>query len=107
MSFDLWGLSVVLFEAASGCHPFLASSRGETFDNIVHGAMVEITSIMPDCPPEWRSFLKNALATDRRSRPASAGEFKGQLEGLRAQLRLPPADSASAEVNRNKPELTV
>ncbi len=66
--FDLWGLSVVLFEAISGRHPFSARTREATLHRIQSGSMIDIGAVTPECPASVKSFLEDSLAVDRRRR---------------------------------------
>lgn len=74
-SFDLWSLSVVLYEAVAGQHPFahlrspLAASR----------VAPDLRTLRPDCPPALVELLTSALSADRAKRPASAAELRARL----------------------------
>jgi len=88
---DLWGLSVVLFEALGGSHPFASGSRQRTWDNILDGTRPDILSLRPDCPAEVKAFIDDSLAVDRRRRPATAKEFRSRLEEVRHHLDVKAA----------------
>jgi protein kinase-like protein/GAF domain-containing protein len=81
VSFDLWGLSVTLFEAVAGRNPFVAANRFETARLISSGTLPEIRSLRANCPDALAAFLHDSLSLDRRRRPPSAREFGVRLRG--------------------------
>jgi hypothetical protein len=85
-SFDLWSLAVVLFEALTATHPFLAESGGKKLDRLREARPPDIEKLLPGCPPAVSEFLARALAADRRRRPASAKEFGTELRRLKMDL---------------------
>jgi len=87
-SFDLWSLSLTLFESIAGQHPF----RSDTFDgvltNVTHATIPALRDLVPHCPVDLAHFFSDALARDPRRRPATAGEFRARLRRIRADLQL-------------------
>lgn len=82
---DLWALSLVLFEALAGAHPFAADSM----DDVMHRIRTNTPDIhawRPDTPACVRDFLGDALSPRRASRPASAGVLASELRRLSAAL---------------------
>jgi hypothetical protein len=80
---DLWGLALVLFEAAAGIHPFLAPTVGEVFARVQEGRVDDIRRWCPHAPAEMAAFFERALHVDGRRRFPSAAEFGLTLRDLR------------------------
>jgi hypothetical protein len=59
--FDLWALTVVLFEAITGRHPFAAGV--DTAENICRGRLNVSIEENPDIPEAVRYFLREALTS--------------------------------------------
>lgn len=85
-SFDLWSLSLVLFESVAGRNPFHGATIGDVADNIRRGPAPDILAYCAECPPALATFFTAALAPDRAERPRSAGELRTWLQELRARL---------------------
>lgn len=73
--FDLWSLSVVAFEAASGTHPFERASSSETLRAIRRGFDDDLRAATAEWPEAVRELFANLLARDRGRRPASAAQM--------------------------------
>jgi hypothetical protein len=84
VSFDLWSLAVVLFEAVAGRHPAYASTARDTVLRVMNGNLDNIAALVPQCPNQVREFFESALAREPRQRPTSAGTFGQRLRELRA-----------------------
>jgi serine/threonine protein kinase len=85
-SFDLWGLAAVLYEALTGRAAFRSSSRAETLARIRVGAAPDPRELCAEIRPAVARFLKDALARDRRRRPANVAEFRQRLNALHDHL---------------------
>ena len=80
VSWDLWALAVVAYEALTGALPFPVASR-ETWRRLVlAGRFTPLAEHLPDAPARWQAFFTRALALDRAQRPPSAAEFLRDLE---------------------------
>ena len=82
---DLWALAMVLYESLAGRHPLKSASMSEMFTRIARGDIPDIRQLRPDCPAALADFFGAALHKQRRHRPASALEFRQQLERIAAQ----------------------
>ncbi len=82
VGFDLWGLSVTLFEAVAGRNPFAAVNRFESAQLISRGTLPEIRTLRAGCPEALAVFLHDSLSLDRRRRPPSARDFGARLRGV-------------------------
>jgi eukaryotic-like serine/threonine-protein kinase len=85
-SFDLWSLSLLLFEAIAGQHPFAAPTTAQAFERI-RGAAVDIRDYRKDCPPTLIAFFLSALSQDPARRPQSAAELRNWLRRLRTDTQ--------------------
>lgn len=78
-SFDLWSLSVSLFEATAGRHPFAAQNVYETVRRITVEGAPDLCDLVPDCRPGLARFFRLSLARERQHRPSSANEYAAAL----------------------------
>jgi len=84
--FDLWALGIVLFEAVAGLHPLLIRETTGLRQRIFEGEVVDIRTVVPDCPEPLARFFDLTLARDFTARPASAAEMQERLRALRTEL---------------------
>lgn len=71
-SFDLWSLATVVYEAATGRHPFERASAVATWDAIREAQLPSWDEALADCPAAVRTLFATALSPKRGERPASA-----------------------------------
>lgn len=90
VGFDLWGLSVVLYECLVGERIFRGSVR-EVMAAISAGSIPDLRELRPDCPTEVAELLAVFLHRDRGRRPAHAAALRHELELLRARVESPPS----------------
>lgn len=88
-SFDLWGLSVTLWEALVGENPFMAPTAALVFARIGRGDVPDVREHAPHVSPELARFLSRALSPDIRLRPASAASWKSALDAALRSSRSP------------------
>jgi serine/threonine protein kinase len=79
---DVFSLGVVLYELATGQHPFIGSTTAVTFDRILNAAPTAPISVNPELPLEFEGVLNNALEKDREIRCQSAAELRVDLKRL-------------------------
>ena len=82
-SFDLWALSVTLYEALSGINPFRAPSPAETIERLLRHDPTPLHELRTDCPSDLSSLLAKALSRNIGDRPVGATEFRQALGNLR------------------------
>lgn len=80
VSWDLWALAVVTYEALTGALPFPVASRDLWRQAVLAGRYTSLGAHLADPPARWQAFFSRALAVDRAARPASAAEFLRELD---------------------------
>ena len=79
-SFDLWGLSVTIYETVTGLNPFAASSAARTAERILSRPVPDPRTLRPSCPAPLAELLLSALARSASARPASARALREAME---------------------------
>jgi eukaryotic-like serine/threonine-protein kinase len=79
---DLFGLGVVLYEMATGKHPFQGATTAMVFDRILNHSPVPPTSLNAQLPGEFEDILNKTLEKDRELRCQSAAELRADLKRL-------------------------
>jgi serine/threonine protein kinase/Tol biopolymer transport system component len=79
---DLFALGVVLYEMATGRHPFQGSTTAVVFDRILNHAPVAPISLNSQIPVEFENILNKTLEKDRELRCQSAAELRADLKRL-------------------------
>jgi serine/threonine protein kinase len=85
-SFDLWSVSLVLYEALTGRHPFDAETVTEVITKIQATEVPDVRDFRPDCPAPLAAVLRDSLSPILGRRPATASELRLRLQHLRANL---------------------
>jgi serine/threonine protein kinase len=85
-SFDLWSVSLVLYEALTGHHPFDADTVTEVMSKIQLTEVPDVRDFRPDCPASVAALLRDCLSPVPTRRPPSATELRVRLQRLRASL---------------------
>jgi hypothetical protein len=82
-SFDLWGVSVVLFEAIAGVHPAKVGPPDmPRISALVAEAVPDIRTLAPDCPADVAAFFRELLHADPHRRPATGRVLARRLRAL-------------------------
>lgn len=87
-AFDVWGLTVSLYEAIAGRNPFTAVTPAATMAQIGAGRPPDLRADMTDPPRAMVTFFREALTRDSANRPRSARELISGLESLSENLLI-------------------
>jgi len=98
---DVWALGVILYELASGRHPF-ARPDGEDFQvirAIQYSDPADLSEMVPDIAPELKSVIAACLEKNPAARYASAAEVREALKTIMKALQIEtgiiPGDAAA------------
>jgi len=87
---DIWALGVILYELASGRHPF-ARPDAEDFQTIRAIQFLEpedLSQIVPGVSPELKSVIATCLEKNPSTRYASAAEVREALKTIMKAMRI-------------------
>ncbi len=83
---DIFSLGVLLYEMASGQHPFPGDSAAARISSIVGETPPSVTELRQDLPPELERIIGRCLEKDPADRFSSALELRSELRALRQDL---------------------
>jgi hypothetical protein len=80
--FDVWGLTITLYEALTGENPFAMAPAERAMNLILTCPLPDPGLVRPDCPKAVAEFFLRALSKSPWERPSSARELRRRLELL-------------------------
>ena len=99
-TFDLWSLTVVMYEALTASNLFYRPRLKDMLKAIREADMPDPSTLVPDCPPALVEFFRSELNPDLSQRSKNGREFYQRLERIRRGLAPQPTPAKStAEPN--------
>jgi len=80
--FDVWSLSLTLFEAMTGTNPFFDPSPTRTMNLVLRTRPPDVHELRNDCSDAVAAVLASALSHARNERPRTAAELRNRLAAL-------------------------
>ncbi len=80
--FDVWGLTITLYEALTGENPFAVAPAERAFNLILTVPLPDLRILRPDCPESLAAFFQVALSKFPDERPSTARELRQRLAAL-------------------------
>ena len=106
---DVWALGVILYELASGRHPFTRPDAEDfqTIRAIQFSEPEDLSTIVPSISPELKSVIAACLEKNPAARYASAAEVRESLKTVMKALQIETGTipgEAAANLPPNDPE---
>jgi serine/threonine protein kinase/tetratricopeptide (TPR) repeat protein len=99
---DLFSFGVVLYEMATGFHPFGAETSGLILEAILNRSPVAPVRLNPNLSPRCEEIINKALEKDRNLRYQNATDLRTDLQRLKRDSESVRAISATSPV-QSKP----
>ncbi len=93
---DIFSLGVLLYQMASGLHPFGGESSASLMASILKDSPPSLIETRPRLPRQLERIVQHCLQKDPQRRFQSALDVRNELEALRGEEASTSADTASA-----------
>jgi serine/threonine protein kinase len=103
---DIFSLGTMLYESATGQHPFEGKSHSSTIGNILKEHPREAQWI-PGAPPEIERIARKCLRKNREERYQSAREIQVDLEAVRRDMEVGEPRRSSGTVAPPQDDFTL
>ena len=102
---DVFAFGVLLFELASGRHPFSGSTSVSTVARVLESPPPDLRRLAPACPPALATVIDRCLRKDPAERYGAARELVDDLERARqgGPASAPPPAAAGAAQDGGPP----
>ncbi len=101
---DLFSFGVVLYEMATGTHPFQGDTSGAICDSILHKTPIAPVRLNSDIPARIEDIVNRAIEKDRDLRYQNAADVRSDLRRLKRDSAPGPASATEfAPTPRAKP----
>ena len=88
---DIFAFGVLLFELATGWHPFTSATPVSTVARVLEATPPDLRQLAPGCPPALAGIVRRCLQKDPEQRYGATRELVDDLEGAR---RTPTGSAA-------------
>jgi serine/threonine protein kinase len=100
---DLFSFGVVLYEMATGVHPFRGETTGVIAEVILNRKPVAPVRLNPNLPSKLKEIVTKALEKDRKLRYQNASEIRTDLQRLRRDAQIEPKHRLGRRTRRQEP----
>ena len=97
---DLFSLGVVLYECATGRHPFPGKTSAVILEAILNRAPLAPVTLNPELPVRLQEVINNCLEKDRELRYQSAADLRADLKRVRRDLESGRSQAVEAVTAR-------
>jgi TolB-like protein/Tfp pilus assembly protein PilF/predicted Ser/Thr protein kinase len=95
---DLFSFGIVLYEMATGAHPFAGDTSGATLDSILHKNPVAPVRLNSAIPAKLEDIVNRSIEKDRDLRYQNALDVRTELKRLKRDTEPGPATAPSDAV---------
>ena len=97
---DIFSFGVILYQTATGTHPFQGRTTVSTISAILKDDPVSVSELRPSLPPLLGAIIGRCLAKDPKHRYQSALDIGKELDRLRREIQSGDATEASSASDR-------